>query len=197
MSWLANREALQAEARKVDPSIILTPKSMWFWQALAWLLTIITFGKIKRDRFLQDFATTVGPLWGLPDDWSDADVRGLIPHEGRHTYQARVCGWFIPILGWIPFLAPWVGIPIQMLLYVVLPIPVGLTYFRYYFELDADVHEWANKLEAGIWTKERVWDDALRRAVSVSGADYFYPWPEKWVTNGYRKKADEVIAKYR
>jgi len=138
--WLGERARLEALARAIEPSVRIQTKDGAHWRALAWLAAVATGGGISRRTFLEDYATTLGPLHGYPACWSVERVEATLVHEARHTRQARWCG-----LG----LHPWLGMPLFAALYLALPLPVGLGLARLLFELDADRAAWRHALAAG------------------------------------------------
>lgn len=182
MSWVNDKERYQAIARKIDSSVRLTTKDGWIWKAIAWILFIVTFGKFKRERFLENFATTLGPVQAYPRSWP-ALREGTLVHESRHTHQAR---WFG--LG----IHPWVGLPLMGLFYLLLPLPLGLAYFRYRLELDADRAKWKFWL-AGGRTPDEVRARAKKFAETITGVAYAWSWPRKWAVRGFLKAAEKVI----
>jgi len=187
-SWLTKKDELQTYARSIDKSIILTDKSSWFWTAIAWLLFIISFGKSDRSRFLKIFATTLGPIQAYPEGWTVNQVKSVIPHEARHTVQARRFGLFI---------SPWVGLPFMGLAYALLPLPVGLAYFRFWLELDAERFSWEWKLQHKEITIDEIGWRATTFAYTVAGIDYLYPWPQSWALNAFDKAAEQVMGRWR
>lgn len=184
--WTEERERLEALARSIEPSVRLQTKDVWIWRLLALLASAATFGGISRRRFLEDFATTVGPLQGYPAAWSAERVEGILVHEARHTFQARVCG-----LG----LHPWLGIPIFSVLYLALPLPMGFAWLRLLFEIDADRAAWRHALSRGASS------DAIRRrardfaGVVCSGA-YGWSMPKGLGLRLFERAAERTIADF-
>lgn len=183
MSWVKDKERYQAIARKIDSSVKLTTKDGWIWKAIAWFLFIITFGRFKRKRFLENFATTLGPIQAYPRSWPRLR-EGTLVHESRHTRQARWFGFGIH---------PWVGLPLMGLFYLLLPLPVGLAYFRYRLELDADRAKWK------FWLSVGKKPDLIRRrarefAETITSAAYAWSWPRGLVVKGFLKAAEKVIS---
>lgn len=188
-TWTVDRERYQNLAASIDRAVRVTTKDGWFWRALAWLLFLISFGNFKRERFLTGFATTIGPVQAYPREWPDLN-EGLIVHESHHTKQARWFGLFIH---------PWLGLPLFGLLYLLLPFPILLAYFRYRFELGADKARWRYELGKAdtLWERERVKSNitasAERRAKTLSGWSYIVAWPRPLASWGYRRAATKVI----
>jgi hypothetical protein len=188
MSWVADKSTLTASLREIDPAVILTTKDGWFWRALSWLIAVF----VDRQAFLTRYATTIGPVQAYPKEWSIEQVLSVGFHESRHTRQARVCGWFVPVLGWIPPLAPWAGLPIMFVLWCLLPIPIFLAWARYRLELDADAHRWKRELERGALA-ERVAQRADSFAKTVSSKSYGWAVPQCWALWGFRRKLQKVL----
>jgi hypothetical protein len=177
MSWTAEHSELQALLRTYAGSgTWLVTKDSWFWRGLAWVLYVISFGGMRRERFLEDFATTVGGVVACPRSWTRSQVVGLLVHEARHVRQAR---WFG--LG-IPWVGHWLGLPLYSICYALLPLPVGIALLRVLFEADAEAVSlsWRLRVEPGFTELM-----AIRRmehfAATVGSAAYFWPLPSSWV----------------
>jgi len=185
MGWTDHRDHYQSVAREIDLSVRLTTKDAWYWRAIAWLLSVITFGSFPSAKFLERFATTLGPVQAYPRGWASLS-EGIVVHESRHTRQARWCGLWTH---------PWVGLPIMGILYLLLPLPMGLAWFRYRFELDADAARWRHMLKSGTpptLVKARAEDFAA----TVASSAYGWPWPKPWVMWGFKRKLRNVIVEY-
>lgn len=185
MSWVDDKERYEQIAKTIDPAVRLTTKDGWFWKAIAWILFVVTFGQFKRERFLEDFATTIGPIQAYPRSYPRL-YEGTVVHESRHVRQFR---WFG--LG----LHPWVGLPLMALSYLLLPLPLGLAYLRYALELDADRAKWKWMLERGE-DPQSVLDRAESFAETVSGSAYGWAWPRPWALRGFRKAAEKTIGNH-
>jgi len=186
MSWVDQKEKYEAVARQIDPSVRLTTKDGWIWRAIAWLLFLFSFGQFKRATFLTRYATTLGPLQAYPRGWLWL-WDGIIVHESQHTAQARKFG-----LG----LGPWAGLPLMLLVYGILFFPVGLAYFRYRLELDAERRSWDYLLENGMADEEYVYRNAERLAKNLSGPAYLWSWFRGSVRKGCLKVAEKVVEKH-
>lgn len=185
MSWVSEKDRLEKIAHEFDPAIRLVTKDSWFWKALAWLLFIVTFGATSRTRFLERFATTIGPVMGFPAVWTAAQVEALLPHEGRHVYHARVLGFYIH---------PWIGLPLYFILYILVPIPVGFSICRALFELDADRASWLYWYRKGVWDAHMVRARAQAFATTVAGSAYGWSLPGPLVRWLFGRAAEKVIA---
>lgn len=186
MSWTDEAERYRRLARGVDPAVRLTTKDGWVWRAIAWVLYLITFSAFKRERFLTQFATTLGPVQAYPRGYLRI-YEGTIEHEGRHTRQARAFGLWIH---------PWVGLPFMAVAYLLLPFPVYLAWGRYRLELDAVTFSWERGLRARRTSVGDVMEDAARWGDLISSAAYFWAWPRRLARWGFRRRAEHVTAEY-
>lgn len=92
MSWVKDKEQLQAAAKSADAAAILVTKDSWFWKMLGGILVAISVGAMKYSKFMERFATTIGPVQGYPRGWPSSSVEAVCVHEGEHSKQAVVCG---------------------------------------------------------------------------------------------------------
>lgn len=185
IGWQSRRAQYEVLARGIDPSVRLVTKDGWFWKALSVLVTIFTFGGIKPRQFLEDYATTIGPIQAYPRKWKVLSGR-LLVHEARHT---RHCRW----LGlWIH---PWVGLPLYALLYLSVFFPIGLAFFRWRFEIDADKASYRYMLRQG-YSVAVVRDRAKSFGKTVCGGNYGWAWIF-WGVRGFQNAAEQVIAEAR
>ena len=184
MSWLADRERLASLARAIDPSVRIQSKDGRHWRALAALASAATLGGISRERFLEQYATTLGPLHGYPAGWSAERVERTLVHEARHTRQARWCA-----LG----LHPWLGMPVFAALYLAIPLPFGLGLARVLFELDADRAFWRHALRQGA-SPDAIRARAREFAGRVCSADYGWPLPRRLGVALFAAAAERAIA---
>ncbi len=179
MKWGYQKASLQTYARTFDRSAVLMSHGHWFWRAVLF----VGFW-IPKDRFAQ----TLGPLVGIPDDWTVEQVKGLLPHEcGGHIRQFR---WFG--LG----IHPWVGLPGMALVYGLLFFPIGLAYFRYRLELHADAVKWRTLLKERKASPSDIMGRAQRFAATVAGWTYLKPWPAALVKRGFVRKAKRIIEEH-
>jgi len=165
MSWLEQKNVLLARARSIDPAVRLYTKDNWFCTVLSWLLLTISLGTFKRERFLTQFATTVGCAQFYPKDWLASSVEDLIVHESQHTKQARYFG-----LG----THPWVGLPLMALVYLLMFLPVGLAYGRYWLERNAEVAYWRYLQQKGL-KPAAILERARSFGETVGGWSYIHP----------------------
>ncbi len=187
-SWRWQADRLTQLARLTDPAVKLLPKDNWFCWALAYILVVITFGGIRPHDFIYRFATTIGPLQFYPEAWTVYSVERICIHEGRHTRQAR---WFG--LG----IHPWVGLPLFAVFYLVLPLPLGLAWFRYRFELDASKYAWRVGLERGLYDQKYVRVRATQFGNTVCSGKYGWAFPKRWGVKQFKRAAEAVCAEYK
>jgi len=188
MSWMDKKDSLQAELREIDPGVVLMSKDAPFWRMMGWLAAPFT----GRAGFRNDFATSIGTLQGYPTAWGENTVRKVGVHEIRHTRQQRICGWFIPVLGWLPWIAPWVGLPLFFLIWGLLPFPIFFAWGRYRLELDATAASWKNELQHGtsvVYVQARVkgW------AGTISSRAYGWSIPRRWAEWGAVRKFNQLV----
>jgi hypothetical protein len=108
-----------------------------FQRAIHYALVAITFGGMRR--YLDTFQTTIGSTVYVTSDWDEweADRRYVtLRHEAIHLRQFRKY-----------------TLPGMALLYVLLPLPMGLAWFRAQFEKEA-------------------YAESIRAAAEVYGPDY-------------------------
>ena len=149
------------------------------------VLRIITLGKMST--YMTGFITTMGTTVYVPDSWdsmSETSKMTVLRHERVHMRQARRYGrlWF-------------------SLLYLLVPLPLGLAWFRAKFEMEAYEESLAAMLEYygadSLGPKSRTQDNTIRHFMS---AEYFWMWPfrgymDRWYTRTVeRLTRDKKIA---
>lgn len=148
----------------------IVKKEGWFWTALHYIVMIVTFGGNRR--FLRDYYTTIGPWIGVPRDWNQQNIESriaILEHELEHIKQCKRCGFGNAI----------VGLPLYTLLYLLLPLPFGLAYFRWRFERTAYVKGIEARLKLTepdlyVPTRLRLIDNAVDQLTS---GKYGWTWP--------------------
>jgi hypothetical protein len=162
--------ALLDEIRAEFPGFRLVRKDDSAFQRLIHgLLALATFG--AQRGYLTSYQTTIGWTVYVTPDWDDrpADVRWVtLRHERVHLRQFRRYTR--------------VG---MALLYLLVPLPLGLAWFRAAFEKEA----YAETIRAAVevWGPARVREPAFRESILgqfTSGA-YGWMWPfrrhlERW-----------------
>jgi hypothetical protein len=187
-SWLDDsRSASIVEMYRKDNKIRIVEKTGWFWTTISWFLFLGTFGQIKRDTFMEEFATTIGNLVAFPRGWTYRQMVATMPHEAEHVRQGLYLGLWT---------SPWVGLPLFFLLYVLLPIPLGFAWFRYYFEREASRATTKMRLKAGVKFEE-CHRKAKWSAERVASSSYGWAVPTKFAVKGYAKMVDQEIKKFQ
>ncbi len=85
------------------------------------------------------------------------------------------------------------GLPFFAVVYLLLPLPLGLAAGRFYLELDADRAAWRLALREGWMTNGEVLVEAGRRAESLSRGIYLFAWPRSWASRRYDRLARELV----
>lgn len=132
-------------------------------------LWALTFGRMRT--YLDSYQTTIGSTVYVTADWDerDPDERYVtMRHEAVHLRQFRAY-----------------TLPGMALLYLLVPLPMGLAWFRARFEMEA----YAETLRAAaeVWGREYPRRAAYRQYVisQFTGASYGWMWPfrahlERW-----------------
>jgi len=100
-----------------------------FWELLNFLWKLLTFGSGKN--LLKSYTTTIGKTIYFPLDWTPENTDSgdyiTLCHELTHVKQYTILGCGYAPLGFVIFL----------ILYLFVPLPLGLAWFRYAFERQA------------------------------------------------------------
>jgi hypothetical protein len=170
VSPAARYDALVADLRAEFPGFRIVRKDQSpLHSAIHHALRVITFGRMTT--YLDGFQTTIGETVYVTSDWDgwEPDQRYVtLRHEAVHLRQFRTF-----------------SVPGMAVLYVLLPLPMGLAWFRAYFEKAA----YAESIRAAA----EVWGPALPRTAEYrehvieqfTGASYGWMWPfrgalERW-----------------
>ena len=158
----ARYEALLEEMRAEFPRLRLIDKAASPLQrAIGAALKVLTLG--GQSSYLTRYVTTIGARIYLPSSWNErgADDRWVtMRHERVHLRQFRRF-----------------TLPVMALLYLFVPLPLGLAWCRYRFEREA--YEETIRAAACAWGIERVRQPAFRENLIdqfTSGA-YGWMWP--------------------
>lgn len=143
------------------PGVRVLPKSdSRFCRVIDRALRIITFG--GQDRFLDSYVTTLGRRIYVPDSWfaMDAGERYcILRHEAVHLGQFRRFTW-----------------PGMILLYLLLPLPVGLAGGRAWLEWQG----YRETLDAHwqLYGPAAARSDGLKKGIvrRFTGPDYAWMW---------------------
>jgi hypothetical protein len=169
-------DALVEALRREFPRFRIVRKDRaWLHRAIHHALIVLTLGRMRT--YLDSYQTTIGSTVYVTCDWDDRDPDEryvTLRHEAIHLRQFRTF-----------------TLPGMALLYLLLPLPMGLAWFRAYFEKEA----YAETLRAAaeVWGPEVPRADAFRRHVlaQFTGASYGWMWPFR---GGLERWYDGVLA---
>jgi hypothetical protein len=139
----------------------------WLHRAIHHALRIVTFGRMSS--YLDSYITTVGATIYVTADWDEwpADRRYVtLRHEAVHLRQFRSF-----------------TLPGMALLYIFIPLPMGLAWFRAHFEKQAYAESIRAIVELwGVDAAREYRAHVIRQFVSAS---YGWMWPfraaiERW-----------------
>lgn len=161
---------LLEEIKKEFPDFELIPKSTSFqMKVIDIFLKVITFWRMKD--FMTRFITTTGQKTYTPTKWESWPLSSkvsILRHERVHMRQKRKYGglWFSA-------------------LYLFLPVPILLAYFRMKFEREAyteTLHAYADLYGVDSLSNKSMKEAVIRHFTS---AEYFWMWPwrkgiERW-----------------
>jgi hypothetical protein len=192
-SWTQSAQQYLGIACSVAAVSVITTKDGPFWRLAAWMLFLVSLGRFSKQRFLEEFASTLGPIQAYPHGWPRLSPR-LIVHEARHTRQFLLAGWFVPILGWLgPRARAWAGLVPMTAIYGFFPLPVFFAWGRFRLELDADSYSWKVALQQGWMSPDDVRQRAASFAETISSWAYLKTWPRRWTQKAFQRRAEEVI----
>lgn len=138
-------------------------------RAIHKFLVVVTFGQMRD--YLEGYQTTIGKTVYVTSDWDQLSVEYrfcTLRHEAVHLRQFRK--WTLPVMA---------------LAYVMLPLPMGLAWFRAHFEKEA----YAESIRAAIevWGRAHVDRPVYRNSIieNFLSASYGWMWPfrrsmERW-----------------
>lgn len=189
-SWVTEFSRFQREAKQFDPSIKLKTKDNTLSYIAAWIVYIISFTRTSREKYLKETATAIGNIHYYPREWTVDQVERTLPHEARHTRQARRLGLNIhPMVGLLP----------MAIIYFLLPIPILFALGRFWMELDADEAKYRYLLKRDGPTNdviEYVGHNTINRAKALSGSLYVWAVGKNFSLKYYRRMATKVINEY-
>jgi hypothetical protein len=155
------RALLDSFSRHIPPVRIVKKSACWHQRAAALALQILTLG--GQRTYLTHYVTTLGHIIYVPDDfddWPPSRACEVLRHEAVHVAQFERFGWLLMIL-----------------VYGILPLPMGLAYGRARLEWEA----YAETLRAvaEIEGIEAARSPALRAEIlrRFTGPDYGWMWP--------------------
>lgn len=192
-SWIDRKSEYDQWLRQYCRVVQLVTKQSRFWKLVAVGMACVSLGRFSRLRFLEDFATTLGPIQAYPHQWTSLSRR-LLVHEARHTQQFLFAGWFVPVLGWLG--APvrvWVGLLPMALVYGLFPLPMFFAWGRFRLELDAEAAAWRVGLSEGWLSPAEVRQRADDFGKMVASWAYLKSWPERWSVAAFQRRAEMEI----
>ena len=144
-------------------------------RAIDCVLRVITFGGMRR--YLDGYQTTIGSTVYVTPDWDQrsAELRYItMRHEAIHLRQFRKY-----------------TLPGMALLYVFLPLPMGLAWFRAYFEKEAYAE--SIRAAADVYGPDYPRGTEYRRYIlgQFMGPSYGWMWPFR---AGLERWYDRVLA---
>jgi hypothetical protein len=157
-------------SRRARPVRVVPKRRFWHQRAADIALRIVTLG--GQRAYLSSYVTTLGHTIYVPDDfddWAPGRAWEVLRHEAVHVRQFERIGW--------------VG---MVLLYGVLPLPLGLAWFRARLEMEAYTETLRavadlEGMEAA--RSPRLHAEIIRR---FTGPDYGWMWPfpkavQRWI----------------
>jgi len=159
-------DALQAEI----PGFRIVRKDLSrFHRAIHYAMIAVTFGRMRS--YLDSYQTTIGKTVYVTSDWDDlpADRRYVtLRHEAIHLRQFRK-----------------LTLPVMALVYVLLPLPMGLAYGR--ARLEQAAYAESIRAAAEVYGPDYPRRDEYRKYVidQFMSASYGWMWPfrkslERW-----------------
>lgn len=174
---MSNRYDTLVEALRTEiPGFRVVRKdTSTFHRAIHYALVGITFGQMRS--YLDSFQTTIGKTVYVTSDWDEwtPDERYVtLRHEAVHLRQFKRF-----------------TLPVMAVLYVLLPLPMGLAYFRARFEMEAYAE--TVRAAAEVYGTAYARGDEHRKYVidQFVGASYGWMWPFRGQLNRWY---DRVLA---
>lgn len=136
-----------------------TKDRVWHQRAIGFLLRLVTLG--GQDVYVERYVTTIGRRIYLTPDWPSRSVEdryATLRHERVHVEQFR--RWGVVLMGFA---------------YLLLPLPMGLAWFRMRWEREA----YAETVRVWHELGGRAATDRLRAHViaQFTGPSYAWMWP--------------------
>jgi hypothetical protein len=126
-------------------------KDVWWWRLI---------GRFIPEQ-METMWTTIGETIYYPNYVDDPESKwftNVIMHEQVHIDQYKK-----------------LSVPLFLFLYFLVPLPVGLAYFRWRFEREG----YLVNIKQGL---------PISRVVDILWSSYGYPWPRKWMTSWFEKQ---------
>lgn len=170
-------DELLDEIRAEFPRFRLVRKDRaWTQRVIHHALVVVTFGRMRR--YLTGYQTTIRRTIYVTPDWDSRPALEryvVLRHELVHLRQFRT--WTLPGMA---------------LLYVLLPLPMGLAYFRAHFEKQAYAETIRAAME--VYGPEHVSNPDFRNNIlaQFTGPTYGWMWPfrgalERWYDSVVRR----------
>jgi hypothetical protein len=163
-------------ASRERPVHVVRKSESWHQRAAAKALYAITLG--GQRTYLSHYVTTLGHTIYVPDDfdrWPPDQAWQTLRHELVHVRQFE--RW---------------GFPLMALLYGVLPLPLGLAYFRARLEWEA--YEETLRAIAESEGMEAARDRRMHAQIvqRFTGPDYGWMWPfprvvQRWIDDALQR----------
>ena len=169
----ARLDQLLADFARATPPVRVVPKRGDALQrAIDRALRLVTLG--GQHRYLSDYVTTLGRSIYVPDGWEALSPRTrylILRHEAVHLAQFDRWGW--------------VG---MVLLYGLLPLPMGLAYGRARLEWEAYAETLRATAEVDGIAAARSPALADEIVARFTGPDYAWMWPfpgrvRRWIAD--------------
>ena len=144
-------------------------------RAIHYTLIALTFGQMRS--YLDSYQTTIGRTVYVTSDWDDIDPDQryvTLRHEAIHLRQFRRY-----------------TLPGMALLYLLVPLPLGLAWFRAYFEKAAYAESIRSAAE--VWGPAHPRKASYRKHIidQFTGPSYGWMWPFR---RGLERWYDHVLA---
>ena len=163
-------ERLVATLREELPGFRIVRKDQSrLHRAIHRVLIVVTFGQMRD--YLENYQTTIGKTIYVTSDWDDwdADRRYVtLRHEAVHLRQFRK-----------------LTLPVMALLYILIPLPMGLAYCR--MRLEREAYAETIRAAAEVWGRDFPAGASYRARViaQFTGPSYGWMWPfrrsmERW-----------------
>ncbi len=167
------RALLDDFARRSPPIRVVKKSAFWHQRAADIALKCVTL--YGQRTYLTRYVTTLGRTIYVPDDfdtWEPARACEVLRHEAVHVAQFERLGW--------------IG---MVLLYGILPLPMGLAYGRARLEWEAyaETLRAVAEIEGLAAARSPALEDEIVRR--FTGPDYGWMWPFPGVVRGWIRRA--------
>jgi hypothetical protein len=168
-------ELVAALGREIPGFSIVRKDHSRLHRAIHKALVVVTFGQMRS--YLDSFQTTIGKTVYVTADWEDwaPDRRYVtLRHEAVHLRQFKK-----------------LTLPVMAVLYLLVPLPMGLAYFRAYFEKEAYAE--SIRAAAEVWGADAPREAGYREHIvsQFLGPSYGWMWPFR---AGMERWYDQILA---